>query len=307
MTSSINNTYSSAFFIVPSYILDLQGLTLGFLRVYEAIFQFWNHNKACFLAEKGLIEKSGLKRTQVYEALSFFERHGEIKRVRKGTKRFLIRPEKIIETDCTENIPKSAIPDACTEISQTSGAADYNVRRSGRTTSGGADYNTKKLTKEIKELTNCKKPSSETQKPSSSFIFSESTDKNLLEQMVERDLRTPEQFLGICLKHVNKYSDPSHPRLKRANALVKLLRNLKADNVIFTVDSDDADNVEAANESSTKTETEQERNLRYLIENALERMRINRSMEGDVDFLKQHGVDLSVTQSRRTGQVARIS
>ena len=43
------NNYKETFFIVPSYILDLPGITLGYLKVYETIFQFWNKNQICFI------------------------------------------------------------------------------------------------------------------------------------------------------------------------------------------------------------------------------------------------------------------
>ena len=128
------STYEETFYIIPRYIRKLSGITLTFLDVYETIFQFWNKNKNCFLSEEALCERTNHKRTQIYEALKFFESHNELKRIKKGGKRYLIRPEKIIETDCTENVPMSA-------------PADYNVRNSGHSTSGIPDHNIKNINK----------------------------------------------------------------------------------------------------------------------------------------------------------------
>lgn len=69
--------------------------------------------------------------------------------------------------------------------------------------------------------------------PSSGFLFSKTTDQNLLEQKIKSDKRTDEEFLAECLYHVENHSDKKYPLLQRANALVKLLRKLKEDNVIF--------------------------------------------------------------------------
>lgn len=149
MNNQSSNTYTSAFFIIPSYIAYLPGMTLNFLKIYETIFQFWNHNKACYLSEKSLMERTKVCRTQIYDALTYFEKHGEIKRVRKGMKRYLVRPQKVIETDCTDLDPMSGIAEVSTNNNQTSDIADLNVRDSGRNTSGIADYNNKNINKEI--------------------------------------------------------------------------------------------------------------------------------------------------------------
>lgn len=212
-----HNTYTSAFFITPSYILDIPGITLGFLRVYESIFQFWNHNKSCFLSEKILCERTKLKRTQVYEALTFFERHGEIKRIRKGMKRFLVRPEKIIETDCTHLTLKSERADDSTTIAQTSALPDVNVRSTGRNTSAPADYNTKKLTKEIKKTSS--------KAVSSSFFNTEKLDKEYLQYKLDSDPRSDEVFLKHCKHHIENNSDLNLHINQRRSGIKKILRS----------------------------------------------------------------------------------
>lgn len=138
--NNCNTSYQSAFFVVPSHILNLEGLTLGFLKVYETIFQFWNHGKACFLSEAKLIERTGLQRSQIYEAINYFESRNEMKRVKKNGNRYFIRPEQLIETDFPGDPPTSAPP-------------DDHVRSTGHTTSAPPDYNNKKLNKEINTTT----------------------------------------------------------------------------------------------------------------------------------------------------------
>jgi hypothetical protein len=101
--------------------------------------------------------------------------------------------------------------------------------------------------------TNCQNPSS------SSFVFSQTTDKNILNQKLERDPRTNEEFLKEADKHVEKHSDKKYPRLQRANALVKLLKRMKSDNILFFVESPET--IE-----SFKKETPEERNERYRLE-----------------------------------------
>ena len=52
LSTSNPSSYKETWFIVPSYILDLPNITLGFLRVYEAFFQFHNKGLPCFLSNK---------------------------------------------------------------------------------------------------------------------------------------------------------------------------------------------------------------------------------------------------------------
>lgn len=136
--------YEETFYIIPRYIRKLPGMTLSYLDVYETIFQFWNKNRTCFLSEEALCNRTGYKRTQIYDALNFFEKHGELKRIKKNGKRYLVKPEKIIETNCSDNIPMSEIADVYDPVDN----LDIHVRNSGHATSGIADHNIKKLNKE---------------------------------------------------------------------------------------------------------------------------------------------------------------
>jgi hypothetical protein len=75
-----------------------------------------------------------------------------------------------------------------------------------------------------KELTNCEPPS---------LVFSKLVDEKLLSQKHDKDTRTDKEFLEACEEHVENKSDKKYPRLQRANALVKLLGNLKNQGIIF--------------------------------------------------------------------------
>lgn len=74
---------------------------------------------------------------------------------------------------------------------------------------------------------------------SSSFIFSIAIDQNLVDQKLSRDKRTDQEFLDECLIHVENHSNKKYPPLQRANALVKLLKKLNADDVIFRPSKDE--------------------------------------------------------------------
>ena len=111
-TKQATHIYEDTFFIIPRYIRKLPGLTLAYLDVYETIFQFWNKNKDCFLGENALCERTGYKRAIIYRALRFFEQHNELKRINIKGQRYLVKPEKSIETDCTEDVQSSTTVDS---------------------------------------------------------------------------------------------------------------------------------------------------------------------------------------------------
>lgn len=180
MSDQNNNSYKAAFFIVPSYILDLPGLTLGFLKVFETIFQFWNHKLPCYLSDEKLMKRTNLKSTQVYDAFLFFEKHGELIRIKKNGKRHLTQPQKTITSDCTENEPTSAPPD---------------VRYSGSSTSAVAEHNIKKVNKEEDLKTPCAiniapKASSERFDEFWNLYPSKKGKKSCLEKWTKRKLDT---------------------------------------------------------------------------------------------------------------------
>lgn len=149
-----NTSYESVFFIVPSYILKLPGLTLGFLKVYETIFQFWNKGRICFLSNPMIQERTGLGITQVKDALLFFEKAGELKRIHKAGKRYLSRPERFIETDEST-------------FEQVAAPAAGGSRSSGQGVAAPAAHNIKNRNKEINV---CEEPEKIPQKTHTQII-----------------------------------------------------------------------------------------------------------------------------------------
>lgn len=141
--------YKSAFFIVPSRILELPDLQLSYLRVYETIFQFWNHGKQCYLKNNVIMERAGIKSdSTLNDAFTFFEKHNELKRVYKGVKRYLVQPEQKIEI---ENKAGDNSKDDSSKNSQGLDLARGGSRLSERQGLDLARHNIKKLNKEIKK------------------------------------------------------------------------------------------------------------------------------------------------------------
>ena len=135
MIGQNGNTYEDTFYIIPRYIRKIPGITLAYLDIYEAMFQYWNKGLEVFMGEKGFLEKTGYGRTVYYDALKFFEDCGEIKRVWIKGKRYIQRVLKLEPNDSSKTEQDSAI-------------ADPDVRTCGQCTSTFADHNKKKLKKE---------------------------------------------------------------------------------------------------------------------------------------------------------------
>lgn len=113
MSGIKNNTNQptyDTFFTIPRYIFDLPNITLGYIKVYETIFQFWSKGYPCFLSNQSIMERARLGITQVKDALLYFEKAGELKREIIGTKRYLIQPERRIETDLYHEEMQAAPP-----------------------------------------------------------------------------------------------------------------------------------------------------------------------------------------------------
>jgi len=95
----MSDQYEETYYIVPSYIRKLPGMTLGYMDVYNIIFQFWNKGRECFLKNEAFTERTGFTGKYIRNALAYFENLGELKRVMRGKKRYLVRPEKRIEIE----------------------------------------------------------------------------------------------------------------------------------------------------------------------------------------------------------------
>lgn len=107
---------------------------------------------------------------------------------------------------------------------------------------------------------------------STNFVFSQTIDRNILQQKLSRDTRTDEDFLEECVYHVDHRSDNNFPRLQRAGALVKLLKKLKGDNVIFYAKPKEG---EAPAKKAPLNETDEQRKERQFFEYELIKEREN--------------------------------
>ena len=96
------SAYKETFFIVPRHILELPDLTFSYLKVFETIFQFWNKDQPCFLSNPCIQERTGVCNNMVKSALNYFENKGLLKRVQKGTKRYLVQPVRAVLTDIVQ-------------------------------------------------------------------------------------------------------------------------------------------------------------------------------------------------------------
>ncbi len=119
--------YKETFFIVPRHIIELPDITFAYLKVFETIFQFWNKGEACFLKNIAIKERTGVKETQIYDALNYFIKQGVMQKINKAGKRYLMPINNPIELECKKVKQESAIPDHSTEIKQWSALPDYKV------------------------------------------------------------------------------------------------------------------------------------------------------------------------------------
>lgn len=141
-----NTTYKSAFFIVPSRILELPDLTLAFLKFYETIFQFWNHGQKCYLSNDSIMERTGIKsKSTIDDAFNYFEKHNEMKRVYKTNKRYIVQPTRAIETDPDPNEPVDNFDKNSTKTSQPLAPASGGSRSSEWEGLAPARHNNNKL------------------------------------------------------------------------------------------------------------------------------------------------------------------
>lgn len=104
------SSYEASFYIVPAHIRKLPDITLAYLDVYNEIFQFINKGKVCFLNNKSLMERTGLSRRRVQDALNFFAKHKKLVRIPQGSKMVFAvpQPELLIEED--EQLPVESQP-----------------------------------------------------------------------------------------------------------------------------------------------------------------------------------------------------
>lgn len=145
--------YKETWFIVPHHIVDLEGMTIGRLRVFQTIFQFWNKGRKCYLSNPEISRRTGLKITQVKEAISYFEKHNELERIQIGLKRYLMQPLKVVGTDGLSLVQSEVAgqPATCTNITQVAGKPAGGGRQTGLQVAGEPATEINKLNKEIKK------------------------------------------------------------------------------------------------------------------------------------------------------------
>ena len=96
------------FVMFPSRIWSLPGITIQLLKFYEKIFQFWHQGHECFLSNKALMEYAGMQSAATLSAaFTYFEKHGELKRVNKDGKRYIIPPQPRVATETVDNSPEN--------------------------------------------------------------------------------------------------------------------------------------------------------------------------------------------------------
>jgi len=150
---SENGDYKETWFIVPRSILDIPGITLSSLKVFETVFQFWNKNRKCFLSNPEIARRTGVKLTQVKDAISFFEKHKELERIQIGMKRYLMQPLKVVEIPGLELVPKEVARNqaSCTEDTQVALNRATGSPKSGLEVARNRATEIKNLNKESKK------------------------------------------------------------------------------------------------------------------------------------------------------------
>ena len=95
-----SNAYKETWFIVPSYVVDLPGMTLAYLKIYQSIFQFWNKGRECWSSNACLKKMSGIASSStISHALQFFENNKLLIRKEIDGKRYLCSPSMYIRQD----------------------------------------------------------------------------------------------------------------------------------------------------------------------------------------------------------------
>lgn len=141
----LDSMYQSAFFIVPSRILKLPELQFSHLKIYETIFQFWNHDKPCYLTNSVIMERTGISsESTLRDAFIYFEKHNELIRRKIKGKRHFIQPERIIEV---KDQPVDKLENYSIKNVHTVAVSTVDRRCSDAPTVAVATHNNKKINK----------------------------------------------------------------------------------------------------------------------------------------------------------------
>lgn len=88
---------------------------------------------------------------------------------------------------------------------------------------------------------------------SSSFFFSETLERQMLNEKLNRDERSDEEFLKQVFDHVENHSDKSYGLIIRQQGALKLLRKMKKENRIFYVKGMEPKEINQSKQSGTKS------------------------------------------------------
>ncbi len=183
-------SYTPSLIVFPHKILYLDGLQLSYLKVYEIIFHLWHSARPCFISNPEFCKRTGLAESTIREALAFFESKGEIQRVFKGRKRFIVQPVREIETSCElvdkspQNSSKSDHPAEIAAPTRCQVGALPAAKSAHKIT----NINNTKLNKSFYEKENKKKhdwtepPLASVEKQSNSYVKPERPKKPLTEK-----------------------------------------------------------------------------------------------------------------------------
>ena len=105
--------YKSVWFIVPSFITDYDDLNFAHLKVFQTIYEFFNHNKPCFLGNEEIMRRTKIKSDgTIRKAIIYFEKKGVLKKtIGADGRRYLeyIQPKIEIEAQKNKKESKKAV------------------------------------------------------------------------------------------------------------------------------------------------------------------------------------------------------
>ncbi len=143
-----DKSYKAVFFVTPHRISDLPNITMTFFKIYETIFQFWNSGQKCFLSNRAIMERTGIKsESTVREALMFFEKHGEMRREKRGNRRYLVQPTQYVETDPVDNSQENSTKTFQGVENATGGRRERDGQGVENATHNNNNINTKNINK----------------------------------------------------------------------------------------------------------------------------------------------------------------
>lgn len=205
-----NNTsdvYEETFFIVPRYILKLEGLTFAYLKVFETIYQFWNKGRPCFLSNPRIESRTGVNQREVRNALAFFEKHNELERKVINGQRYLMQPQKIIKTDCSTFEGGSTDPGGRVYSPGGGGSTDpHNIKK---TTNKELENNINKHARDPEQNPTISKMET-TGTSGDDEIKSVPQQQKEGKEMIDPNYESPETYFPMATSHERGYSLTPH-------------------------------------------------------------------------------------------------